>query len=228
MNGRRLDLIYWLFFTPLVTGGLTRCTTLGAIALLTLVVPRPTIELGLIPELVLALLVADLVGYWSHRLRHLDALWRFHAIHHSSTRLDALAAARMHPADDVIDNTLVGAALFAAGFPAEIIFAIGPILFLHIALTHADVDWDFGFLRKMLVSPVHHRAHHEVGAVQNYAGMFSLIDVIFGTYRESSGGSHGPGEPIPESLRAHLVWPLRPSGLTADGVDNSARSSNSQ
>lgn len=209
MYGRRLDLTYWLFFTPLVTGGLTRCTTLGAIALLTILVPRPTIDLGFATELLLALVVADLVGYWSHRLRHTDALWRFHAIHHSPTRLDALAAARMHPVDDVIDNTLVGSVLFAAGFSTEIIFAIGPILFCHIALTHANVGWDFGVLRKILVSPANHRAHHEIGASRNYAGMFSFIDVLFGTYEETSGGRHGSGEPIPESLRAHLAWPLR-------------------
>jgi sterol desaturase/sphingolipid hydroxylase (fatty acid hydroxylase superfamily) len=219
MNGRRLDLAYWFFFTPLVTGGLTRCTTLGAIALLTILVPRPTIDLGLTTELVLALVVADIVGYWSHRLRHSNTLWRFHAIHHSPTKLDALAAARMHPVDDVIDNTLVGAVLFAAGFSTETVFAIGPILFLHIALTHADVDWDFGLFRKVLVSPAHHRAHHEIGAAQNYAGMFSFIDMLFGTYGETSGGSHGAGEPIPESLRAHLAWPLRISGQVVGGLD---------
>ncbi len=219
MNGRRLDLTYWLFFTPLVTGGLTRCTTLGAIALLTLVVPRPTIGLGLMTELVLALVVADFVGYWSHRLRHSNALWRFHAIHHSPTKLDALAAARMHPVDDVIDNTLVGAFLFAAGFSTETVFAIGPILFLHIALTHANVDWDFGLLRKVLVSPAHHRAHHEIGAAQNYAGMFSFIDVLFGTFRKTSGGSHGAGEPIPESLRAHLAWPLQIEGPVSGRIN---------
>jgi len=217
---RRLDLTYWLFFTPLVTGGLTRCTTLGAIGLLTTLVPRPTLELGILTELMIALVVADFVGYWSHRLRHSVVLWRFHAIHHSPTKLDALAAARMHPVDDVIDNTLVGAVLFAAGFSTETVFAIGPILFLHIALTHADVDWNFGLFRKVLVSPAHHRAHHEIGAAQNYAGMFSFIDVLFGTYRENSGGSHGAGEPIPESLRAHLAWPLRVSGLASGNVNN--------
>jgi len=208
-QARRLDLSYWLFFTPLVTGGLTRLTTLGGIGLLTLALPRATLTLGAWTELLLALLLADLVGYWSHRLRHTRRLWRFHAIHHSPTRLDALAAARMHPVDDMIDNTLVGLTLFAAGFSTETILAIGPILFVHIALTHADVTWDFGPLRKLLVSPAHHRGHHEIGATQNYAGMFSCIDVFFGTYAEAAGQPHGTHEPIPESLLEHLTWPLR-------------------
>lgn len=108
----------------------------------------------------------------------------------------------------MIDNTLVAIVLFVAGFSMHSIFALGPILFLHIALTHADVTWDFGPLRRILVSPAHHCAHHEVGARQNYAGMFSFVDVIFGTYREGSGRQHGAGEPIPENLLAHLMWPL--------------------
>ena len=213
MNGdflkrRRLDIAYWIFLTPFVSGLMTRLSTLGAIALLALAVDRPTLPIGFWLELPLALLLADLVGYWSHRMRHCGSLWRFHAIHHSPTELDALAAARMHPVDDVIDNTLVGVALFIAGFSAEIIFAVGPILFLHIALIHANVTWTFGPLRKIFVSPVHHRAHHEVGPGKNFAGMFSFVDALFGSYKEPTGAPHGSGEPIPESLLAHLAWPF--------------------
>lgn len=205
---RWLDVSYWLFLTPFVSGLMTRFATLGAIALLASVATRPTLSLGFWIELPLALLLADIVGYWSHRMRHCGILWRFHAIHHSATELDALAAARMHPVDDVIDNTLVGTVLFVAGFSAEMIFAIGPILFLHIALIHADVTWDFGALRRVFVSPVHHRAHHEVGPGKNFAGMFSCVDLMFGTYEEPTGAPHGAGEPIPESLVAHLAWPF--------------------
>jgi sterol desaturase/sphingolipid hydroxylase (fatty acid hydroxylase superfamily) len=206
---RWLDLGYWLFFTPLITGMLTRLATLGIFAVFAAFATRMTLDLGFWIELAPALLLADLVGYWSHRMRHGRVLWQVHAIHHSATRLDALAAARMHPIDDVIDNTLVGVALFAAGFSVETIFWMGPILFAHIALTHADVAWDFGPLRRILVSPAHHRAHHEVGAAKNYAGMFAFIDVAFGTFGESAGRQHGPGEYIPESMTAHLLWPLR-------------------
>lgn len=227
LYGRSLDLAYWLFFTPLVTGLLTRLSTLGAMAMVASVVTRPTLSLSFWLELPLALVLADLAGYWSHRLRHRGALWHFHAIHHSPVRLDALAAARMHPVDDIIDNTLVGLALFCAGFSAETIFAIGPILFLHIALIHADVDWSFGRLGKVFVSPVHHRAHHEIGEGKDFAGMFAFIDAAFGTSAAPSGLSHGSGEDIPETLLGHLTWPLRkivyepPSSGETKGSDRS-------
>lgn len=208
VDQRGLDLTYWIVFTPFVTGLLTRLTTLGAFAFLASVVAKPELALSYWLQLPLALLLADLVGYWSHRMRHCGWLWHFHAIHHSPVKLDALAAARMHPIDDMIDNTLVGLVLFCAGFAAEVIFSIGPILFLHIALIHADRDWDFGVLRRILVSPVHHRAHHEIGEGKNFAGMFAFIDLIFGTYAAPSGNSHGAGEEIPESLVDHLTWPF--------------------
>jgi sterol desaturase/sphingolipid hydroxylase (fatty acid hydroxylase superfamily) len=209
LRGRWLDLAYWVVITPFFTGLLTRLSTLGAMAILASVVARPTLSLDLWLELPLALVLADLVGYWSHRMRHRGVLWYFHAVHHSPTKLDALAAARMHPVDDIIDNTLVGLTLFLAGFSPETIFAIGPILFLHIALIHADLDWDFGRLGKVFVSPVHHRAHHEVGDEKNFAGMFTFFDTVFGTNAPPSGRGHGAGEEIPETLFGHLAWPMQ-------------------
>lgn len=209
LGRRQLDVAYWLFLTPFVTGTLTRLSTLTAFALLAELMARPVLALDFWLQLPLALVLADVAGYWSHRMRHRGALWLFHSIHHSPTRLDSLAAARMHPVDDVIDNTLVGIALFVAGFSAEIIFAVGPVLFVHIALTHANVSWDFGALRKVFVSPAHHRAHHEIGSHGNFAGMFSFIDVAFGTYAEQQERPHGCGEPIAETMVAHLAWPFQ-------------------
>jgi len=206
---RWLDLLYWAVVTPLVTGMLTRLACLAAFALLASLAEWPGLPLTHVAELPLALVVADLVGYWSHRLRHRPSLWKFHAIHHSATTLDALAAARMHPVDDLIDNTMVGVALFACGFSPAVIFSIGPILYAHIALVHANVCWDFGPFRSVLVSPAHHRAHHEVGNGKNFAGMFSFFDVVFGTYAKATGRAHGAGEDIPETLAGHLAWPFR-------------------
>ena len=209
LQRRWLDIGYWLFVTPFITGMLTRLATLAAFALLASFVERPTLSIGFWAELPLALLLADLAGYWSHRLRHCGFLWYFHTIHHSPTKLDALAAARMHPVDDLLDNTWVGVVLFLSGFSPQVIVSIGPILFVHIALTHANRGWDFGPLRRVLVSPAQHRAHHEIGADRNYAGMFSFIDVVFGTYEEGRGRPHGSGEAIPDRLFDHLFWPAR-------------------
>lgn len=227
---RPLDVAYWLVMTPLVTGTLTRAATIGAIGVLAhLIASRapdaflaelraasPLAALPIAFALPLALVVADAVGYFSHRLRHRGVFWPFHAIHHSAEALDALAAARMHPVDDMIDNVLVGGAILLLGFAPEVFLALGPMLFLHTMLTHANVPWDFGPLRFVFVSPAFHRWHHardRAGARGcNYAGMFSWLDLAFGTFhlpRGEAPDAFGAGVPIPERLLSQLTWPWR-------------------
>ncbi|MEZ4339147.1 MAG: sterol desaturase family protein [Sandaracinaceae bacterium] len=226
---RGIDVAYWLVMTPLVTGTLTRSATLGVfgvVALATASAPdtfldairaaSPVSSLPFAAQLALALLVADLVGYWSHRLRHRGVLWPFHAIHHSPTRLDALAAARMHPLDDLIDNLFVGTSVLALGIAPEVFLAVGPFIFLHTMVTHANVPWDFGPLRWVFVSPAFHRRHHALDRAAargcNYAGMFSFVDLAFGTFelpRGEAPAAFGSGEDLPERLVDHLVWPWK-------------------
>jgi len=161
-----------------------------------------------------ALLVADIVGYASHRLRHTRALWPFHAVHHSAAALDWLAAARMHPLDDVIDNVLVGVSVLACGFDARILSFLGPALILHTMLVHADVAWDFGPLRFVLASPAFHRWHHERERAArgcNFAQLFPFLDALFGTlyFPRTEPARFGlADEPAPATLGAQLAWPF--------------------
>lgn len=226
---RRIDVLYWLVMTPLVTGTLTRTATLGLVGVAALVseigpdavldrirAASPIAGLPFALQLAIALVVADVVGYFSHRLRHRGALWPFHAVHHSATELDALAAARMHPLDDLIDNLFVGTAVLALGASPWVFLALGPVILLHTMLTHANVPWDFGPLRYVFVSPAFHRRHHALDRAGargcNYAGMFAFVDLAFGTFELPRGeppARFGSGEPLPETLGGHLVWPWR-------------------
>ncbi|MCB9593005.1 MAG: sterol desaturase family protein [Sandaracinaceae bacterium] len=230
---RALDVAYWLVVTPIVTGVLTRGATMGALGVTAYAVassdPQTFLArlhaaspLGGLPfaaQLGLALLVADVVGYFSHRIRHRGVFWWFHAIHHSATTLDAQAAARMHPIDDMLDNVLVGGAVLAMGLSPEVFLALGPIILLHTLLTHANVAWDFGPLRWVLVSPAFHRWHHALDRAGargcNYAGMFSFVDLLGGTFhlpRAEAPEAFGSGEAIPETVLGQLAWPWRALG----------------
>jgi sterol desaturase/sphingolipid hydroxylase (fatty acid hydroxylase superfamily) len=63
-----------------------------------------------------AVLLFDLVGYWAHRAAHqIPMLWRFHAVHHSSERLDWIAGVRAHPLDGVLVAAVPAVGLIAAG-----------------------------------------------------------------------------------------------------------------
>src|SRR5258706_7712420 len=86
---RRVDFAYW-FFTPFVTRtASTVAVTATAFALL-FVTGRSDLLHGAVGrqpralQLLELLLLADLVGYWSHRAFHHRPLWRIHAVHHSS------------------------------------------------------------------------------------------------------------------------------------------------
>lgn len=230
-RSRANDFAWWLF-SPFVTGTLTRVLTLGATLLAAQALGHGFHAGALVRALrahlpwqpwahplplqwVECLAVADLLGYWSHRLRHTRWLWPFHAIHHSPERVDGLSAARMHPVDDALDNVPIGLALtLLAG--DDVFELLGATLMVHTVFTHAALDCDLGPLRYVFVSPTMHRWHHERSKAIpgcNFAGMFALWDVVFGTFwcpRDVRPLRFGvPDDAVPEGIVGQLVHPFR-------------------
>ena len=227
---RALDWVYWLV-TPLGTGLLTRVVTLGAAACVAfaLGMAAPDADalleafharspLGAQPlplQALEALLLADLVSYWSHRLRHHPRFFPLHAVHHAPERLDWLAAARMHPLDDLVDNVAVTLPVLLLGFDPLIFLALGPTLLLHTLYLHMDVRLSLGPLGRLLGTPDFHRVHHATDPAlrdANFGGVLALWDVLFGTYRMPAKRPTRFGldtDLLPESLGAQLVVPLR-------------------
>jgi sterol desaturase/sphingolipid hydroxylase (fatty acid hydroxylase superfamily) len=229
-RARLTDWSYWLV-TPIGTGFFTRASTLGAAAaiafamgwafhdaddlLLVFSARSPLARWPLPLQCVLALVIADFVSYWSHRLRHHARFFPLHAVHHSAEMLDWLAAARLHPLDDLFDNVVVTLPVLVLGFDPRIFLALGPFLLLHTLYLHSSVRLSLGPLRYVLASPDFHRWHHSVDlAAQNanYAGVFSIWDVMFGTFRmpeheRATRFGLDTGK-LPESLGAQLVIPV--------------------
>lgn len=167
-------------------------------------------------QLVALLFLGDLLGYWSHRaFHHLGPLWRIHAIHHSSRQVDWLASARVHPLNDVISNVIVALPLVALGFSGAVIASFMPVLTLYALMLHANLSWTFGPLRHIIASPVFHRWHHttEAQAINtNFAGLFSIIDHVFGTYYMPKGIQPTEfglvGDVVPDGLWGQLRYPF--------------------
>lgn len=217
-RGRAVDWLFWLI-TPCFSGALTLAVTLwiGIAAATALGRPvctgsglalrcAPLTALEGLParwplwvQAGLALLLVDLLSYLSHRARHRWA-WRWHALHHTPTRLDWLAAARLHPLDDLLDNTFVMTPVLLLGFDHRLVLAIGPALLLHTVYLHAAVDWRLGAIAPFLASPRFHRAHHALGVEGNYGGVLSLWDHLLGTAVAPEGvlrfGAAGPARSI--------------------------------
>jgi sterol desaturase/sphingolipid hydroxylase (fatty acid hydroxylase superfamily) len=227
-RSRRIDWLYWLI-TPLFTGVITRAATLTFAATIALALdgridPRtllttfharsPIGEQPLWLQAIEALLIADFLSYWSHRIRHRGLLWKFHAVHHSPKQLDWLAAARMHPLDDLLDNVVVGLPILVLGFDPIVFLSLDPLLLLHTLYLHMGVRWDLGPLRYVIASPAFHRWHHaadEDAVDRNFAGVLSLWDVLFGTFRLPRVSPQAFGTPhteVPETLRGQLWEPI--------------------
>ncbi|MGE0755004.1 MAG: sterol desaturase family protein [Alphaproteobacteria bacterium] len=167
-------------------------------------------------QIAIHFIVADIMLYWLHRMFHGKQLWKYHAIHHSSTQVDWLSTYRFHPVNSWLSFSLVDAALLLAGFPPAISAALAGFNTVYSAMVHANLNWTFGPFKYVFASPVFHRWHHTSqaeGMDKNFAPTFPILDVIFGTFympekrMPETYGVHGSN--IPHSFIGQMIWPFR-------------------
>jgi len=133
----------------------------------------------------LAVLVADLAEYLIHLAFHkVPFLWRFHAVHHSSTALDWLSGSRGHFFEDIIVRACIITPLTIA-FPQSVILVYLIFVTFQATWSHCNFAPSPRWLAKCLVTPKYHHWHHtsqKEGLDKNFAVHFPWIDKIFGTY----------------------------------------------
>ena len=136
-------------------------------------------------QFVLAVLVADVAEYFVHLAFHkVPFLWRFHAVHHSSTTLDWLSGSRGHFFEDIIVRGVILTPLMI-GFSQSIILVYLIFVTLQATWSHCNFAPSPGWLAKCLVTPKYHHWHHtsqKEGLDKNFAIHFPWIDKMFGTY----------------------------------------------
>lgn len=220
-----LNLCFW-FFNPLFTQVVSKAAVVVVCAGMCYLLGWPVDEsildgygpLGAQPlwlQAVEMLLMADFIDYWTHRWFHVTRAWRFHAIHHSPEEMTWLASARMHPVNDFVTRTCQVVPALLIGFSLKAVLYVVPYLVFFVIVLHSNLKWDFGPLRWVFVSPLYHRWHHtkdEEGLDKNFAGLFPVWDILFGTAHfpkrepEKFGVNHNPP---PETLWGQLVYPFR-------------------
>jgi sterol desaturase/sphingolipid hydroxylase (fatty acid hydroxylase superfamily) len=134
-------------------------------------------------------------------------------VHHASKDLDWSSAARFHPLNLALGTAAVDIAALLFGVSPDIFLVIGPFDTVTSCLTHANLNWTFGPLRHVLVSPVFHRWHHAREVCdKNFASTFALWDVMFGTCHMPKGvlpKDYGiDDQAMPEGLWAQIAYPL--------------------
>ncbi|MBV9549144.1 MAG: sterol desaturase family protein [Alphaproteobacteria bacterium] len=161
------------------------------------------------------LVVTDFVLYWSHRLFHSGVFWKYHAVHHAPEQVEWLSAARFHPVNLLFGAIAMDVVMLLAGVSPEVFIVLGPFNTMVSTYAHANMNWTGGPLRYVFVSPVFHRWHHVVEPRdRNFAGVFPVWDVLFGTFYMPQGvlpQNYGIADmaPMPEGLGAQLLYPLK-------------------
>jgi sterol desaturase/sphingolipid hydroxylase (fatty acid hydroxylase superfamily) len=183
--------------------GLVMQGTIAAALVLLVPLRRGAVEIPSWLAFVISFVVIDYAYYWNHRLLH-GALWRWHAVHHTASRLDVLVTSR---------NTLWTPLLIVyvwAGLAAILILRDPSAFLLGLSLTAALDLWRHSplvppqhvraALSWIVVTPQEHAWHHSRSRTDvNFGANFTIWDRLHGTF-------HATGA-FPEQLGVDL--PLR-------------------
>ena len=149
--------------------------------------PVETSAVGVLAEAVLLLFVHDFFFYWLHRAQHaIPILWAQHALHHADETMNATTAWRHHWTESLLQTVAILApAVYLCTTDIRVVVTLA-VLSDSIALfIHTNVPLRLGRLDRVLMNPAWHRVHHSPERQhwdRNFAGAFSLFDVLFGTH----------------------------------------------
>jgi sterol desaturase/sphingolipid hydroxylase (fatty acid hydroxylase superfamily) len=174
------------------------------------------VEWPLALQILLGLLIAEFGLYWVHRLGHeWPTLWRYHAVHHSVTRLWFVNTGRFHFVNTLLSTSAGLALVLLAGVPAEIIIWGSAITAYVGLLTHANIEMRTGILDYAFNTPGLHRWHHSKKLDEgnrNYGENLMIFDLLFATFYKSPRRPPvdiGIKEPMPATLGAQIAYPFR-------------------
>ncbi len=160
----------------------------------------------------LFVIIIDLGEYLYHRAQHkIPFLWAMHSLHHSDPDMNVLTSQRHFWGDQVLKAlTIWPASLMIIGPTPAMIGVFGLISLWNLVL-HSRLPLDFSRLSWLLNSPTYHRRHHSrlpEHYDSNFAALFPIYDVIFGTYHRPTSFPPTGLDRHPESLTEVIAWPL--------------------
>jgi sterol desaturase/sphingolipid hydroxylase (fatty acid hydroxylase superfamily) len=167
-------------------------------------------------------LISDFVQWNTHRLlHHVPLFWNFHKVHHSVKQMGFAAHLRYHWMEPVIYKSLLYIPLAIIGNYNAKDVAIVYFFTLAIGhLNHANLGWDYGFLKYIFNNPKMHIWHHAKDLPEkskygvNFGLTLSIWDYLFKTnYIPYSGKDIELGfkgdENFPEHFLTQEIYPLK-------------------
>lgn len=135
----------------------------------------------------LVLLIYDFFAYWLHRIEHaLPLLWNVHKLHHQEEHMNVSTSNRHNPLEAVLRVPFIMlpmVTLFDLPF-VTLVFGVS-LGVLIPSFSHMNLKLEMGWLTAVITGPQLHRLHHssqERHFNKNFANIFPLWDIIFGTY----------------------------------------------
>lgn len=198
--------------------------SVAAIPLLSLLMPGQDMWPSAWPlwvQVLFAVIVADfgitLCHYASHRI---EWLWRFHAPHHSVTRMYGFNGLIKHPVHQTLETVAGTTPLLLLGMPIEVGLLLGFAITIQLLLQHSNADMALGPLRYALALAPLHRFHHQkwagIGDV-NFGLFTNLWDYLLGTavfdpHKRFTSADLGIGKQpdYPVGYMRQLIAPFRP------------------
>jgi sterol desaturase/sphingolipid hydroxylase (fatty acid hydroxylase superfamily) len=144
-----------------------------------------------IPEAAGCFLVAELLGWLLHYVKHRNRfLWGFHFQHHREEQFNLWLTAHTHALEVAASAALIALATRLLGFSEPAVVAYLAFYSLAKVYQHSALRYTLGPLDYLVVGPAYHRFHHHAGSRWNYGVSLTVFDVLFGTARWP-----GPGPP---------------------------------
>jgi lathosterol oxidase len=173
-------------------------------------------SLPFIVQLPLAIVVADLAQYATHRAFHkIPLLWRFHSIHHSIKTMDWIAGSRSHFVDILLTRGLILIPMTLLGFSQTAMAGYLVFVSFHATFCHTDFRPNPAWLEPYVVTVRYHHWHHAAhpeAADVNFAIHLPIIDRLFGSqYLPKDGWPERYGlidSSVPSGFFAQLVAPF--------------------
>ena len=141
--------------------------------------------LGLWGLAIFAFVLTDLLAWASHWCHHkVRTLWRFHSVHHSQQRLNALSDNRTHVGEVVAAALIVFVPSQLLGLTASTAMGLAFIGIYYSAMLHSNIRTNLGPLKYVFMGPQPHRVHHSIlpqHFERNFGTVFSWWDYLAGT-----------------------------------------------
>lgn len=170
-------------------------------------------EWPMIPQVILAFFMSELIWYWFHRAEHRwPIVWRLsgHGAHHSFKNLGAINYGANHPLEYFV--LLVPSAIVELLFGAGAAIGGAAILLVtQASIVHSNIPTNSKVIGWLLTTNRYHIHHHSLVLEEsntNYGCAVILWDRLFGTFSDKHTKETGIGPSEPNIWNKFLM-PIR-------------------